>query len=201
MTPLDSMLCSNQLQILKSLVFFFPPARQRQMIFLVKLMELRQCLTLPLSRLSSFSAKSYRPEPGQEMFEQIFPYCDHEKQQLFRQMQNAFQMMKTIQQFSDSGMFDNLSEMMGNGGFGGMENFGDMGSFANMGNLGGMMDAFSHMGGNMNFGGNAPSATHSADMTNVSGNASDGFASMFSSMMNPEQQALFAEYEAMLDDL
>ena len=65
-------------------------------------------------------------------------------------MQNAFQMMQTVRQFSDSGMFDNLSQMMGGmGGFSGNEQAG----------------------------------------------------SMFSSMLNPEQQALFKEYEAMLDDL
>ncbi|MBQ8815029.1 MAG: hypothetical protein IJZ85_11125 [Lachnospiraceae bacterium] len=201
MTPLDTMLCNNQLQILKSLVFFFPPARQRQMIFLVKLMELRQCLTLPLSRLSSISATGYGSEPGQEMFEQIFPYCDHEKQQIFRQMQNAFQIMKTVQQFSDAGMFDSFSEMMNSGGFGSMENGGDTNPFVNMGGLGGMMDALSHMGGNMKSEGNAPSSARPADLNNDSGNTSDGFASMFSSMMNPEQKALFAEYEAMLDDL
>lgn len=161
MTPLDAMLCSNQLQILKTLVFFFPPARQRMMIFLVKLMELRQCLTLPLSGLPAFSKPEDVSDSGIEMFERIFPYCDHEKQQAYQQMQNAFRMMNTFRQFSESGMFDHLGEMMGG--------FGETGTPVNP-------ESFAQMAG-MN-----PSA-------------------MFSSMMTPEQQALFSEYESMLDNL
>lgn len=201
MTPLDALLCNNQLQILKTLVFFFPPARQRPMILLIKFMELRQCMTLPLAALSAFS---YRPEPSQhgtDIVEHIFPYCDPEKQQMFRQMQNAFQMMKTVQQFSDSGMFDNLSEMMGGmGGFGGL----------------GGMDAFAQMAGMAGAGTNTPQQSDSFDdhghsdhldtfsernqpSANSLGNTN--LSSMLSSMMNPEQQALFEEYEAMLDNL
>ncbi len=163
MTPLDALLCSNRLQILKTLIFFFPPAQQRQMILLTKFMELRECLTLPLSALMPFSRTADRSAQGTDILEHIVPYCDPQRQQTFRQMQNAFQMMRTIQQFSDSGMFDNLSEMMSGGG-----------GFASM-------DAFAQMAG--------------TDGTN------DRFGSMFSSMMNPKQQALFKEYEAMLDDL
>ena len=150
MTPLDAMLCSNQLQILKTLVFFFPPVRQRQIILLIKFIELRECLSLPLSSLTSYGSSPDNFGQGTEMFEHIFPYCDQEHQRSFKQMQNAFQMMQTVRQFSDSGMFDNLSQMMGGmGGFGENEQAG----------------------------------------------------SMFSSMLNPEQQALFKEYEAMLDNL
>ena len=142
MTPLDSLLCSNQLQILKSLVFFFPPSRQRQMIFLVKLMELRQCLSLPLSPMS-IADPSHHHKDSPAIFESIFPYCDREKQQFFQQMQQAFQMMNTVQQFSAPGMFEQFSDLMGG----------------------------------------------------------DKSSSMFSSVMTPDQQALVAQYEAMLDEL
>lgn len=193
MTPLDALLCNNQLQILKTLVFFFPPARQRQMIFLVKLLELRQCMALPLSALSSYSRSLGRGDPGPEMFEAIFPYCDHEKQQTFRQMQNAFQMMKTVQQFSDSGMFDNMSEMMGQ--MSGMDGFN--------------MDAFANMTG-MNMG--APdshpdqstedrASAESSSSSNASHPPNDQLVSMLSSMMNSEQKELFSQYESMLDEL
>lgn len=212
MTPLDALLCNNQLQILKTLVFFFPPARQRQMIFIVKLLELKQCLSLPLSALSSFTHAINRSEQGPEIFESIFPYCDQERQQTFRQMQNAFQMMKTFQQFSDSGMFDNLSEMMGGmGGFNGSDmNGSDMNGF----NMGGFnMDAFAKMTG-MNMGEQGhdpdgdPSRTAPSNSTpdyqtpQTGSNKDNGqLVSMLSSMMNPEQKELFSQYEAMLDDL
>lgn len=199
MTPLDALLCNNQMQILKTLVFFFPPARQRQMILLIKFMELRECLSLPLSKLSSFSHTADHSAQGTEIFEHIFPYCDLEHQQTFRQMQNAFQMMKTVQQFSDSGIFDHLSEVMGgSGGFGGMDAFaqmaGDNGSSS--------MDAFAQMAGDIM---KKSTQSNHAD-SNQSPPASDPLVndqlgSMLSSMMNPAQQALFKEYEAMLDDL
>lgn len=209
MTPLDALLCSNQLQILKTLVFFFPPARQRQMILLIKFMELRQCLSLPLSALSTFSHTADYSQQGTEIFEHIFPYCDPQKQQTFKQMQNMFQMMRTVQQFSDSGMFDNLSEMMGGaGGFGGMD------AFAQMAGTGGM-DAFAQMAGSMmnqsgqtNF--SEADSRRTVDFADDDRSNSprpgrndnnDPLGSMLSSMMNPEQQALFKEYEAMLDDL
>lgn len=205
MTPLDALLCTNQLQILKTLVFFLHPARQRQMILLIKFMELRQCITLPLSRLSSFSHTVDRSEPGTDFFEQIFPYCDREHQQTLRQMQNAFQMMKTVRQFSDSGLFDNLSEMMGGpGGFSGMDAFAQMAgtqgmnAFAQMAGARGM-DAFTQTAGP-----NTESASRSGDDQTTPSSAppeNDQLGSMLSSMMNPEQQALFKEYEAMLDDL
>ena len=212
MTPLDALLCNNQLQILKTLVFFFPPARQRQMILLIKFMELRQCLSLPLSALSRFSHTADHSEQGTELLEHIFPYCDPQHQQTFKQMQNAFQMMRTVQQFSDSGLFDNLSEIMGGaGGFGGMEAFAKM---AGAGGFGGM-DGFAQMAGNgMNTSSHPNSSKENSSPTGDSADDNrsvndhpnhnfdnDQLGSMLSSMMNPEQQALFKEYEAMLDDL
>ncbi len=224
MTPLDALLCNNQLQILKTLVFFFPPARQRQIILLIKFMELRQCLSLPLSALSMFSHTADRSEQGTELLEHIFPYCDPQHQQTFKQMQNAFQMMRTVQQFSDSGIFDNLSEMMGGaGGFGGMEafaqmagagGFGGLDGFAQMAGGGGFggMDGFAQMAGggsgqpNSSTDDSRPTSDSADDKRDTSPHSNHNFnndqlGSMLSSMMNPEQQALFKEYEAMLDDL
>ncbi|MBQ4563133.1 MAG: hypothetical protein IJA58_01485 [Lachnospiraceae bacterium] len=155
MTPLDALLCSNQLQMLKILIFLFPPARQRQMILLIKLMELRQCLTLPISKLAPLSHAVDNSDRGPELLEHIFPYCDPEQQQTFRQMQNAFQMIKTVRQFSKSGLFDHLGEMMSSGG--------------------------------------PATPTFSTD--------NDQISSLFSSMLTPEQMALFNEYDAMLNDL
>ena len=169
MTPLDTLLCSNQLQILKSLVFFLPPSRRRQMILLVKLMELRQCLTLPLSPRPTQTAGKRAGESGQEMLEYIFPYCNREQQQVFRQFRQAFQLMNTFRQFSDSGMFDQFSEMMKNDSADPAPAY-DPASSLNMETIGRMMN-----GGQM--------------------------TDLFSSMMNPKQQELVAQYEALLDDL
>ena len=169
MTPLDALLCSNQLQILKTLVFFFPPARQRQMIFLVKLMELKQCLTMPLIP-PSVADPSHCAKESPVIFESVFPYCDREKQQLFQQIQQAFQMVNTVRQFSDLGLFDHFTDLMGN------SNPLSSGP-----------------------GGNAPPPTDSDPLRQMMNGSP--FSSMLSSVMNPEQQALVAEYEAMLDEL
>ena len=169
MTPLDTLLCSNQLQILKSLVFFFPPAKQRQMILLVKLMELKQCLTMPLFS-PSLADRSHHQKDNPAIFESIFPYCDREKQQLFQQMQQAFQMINTFRQFSNSGMFDQFAEMMKNSGTDADRNAFPSDSPLNT-------DTINHI-------------INNSQLT-----------SMFSSMMNPEQQALVSQYEAMLENL
>jgi len=98
----DTLFTTNHIQMLKILMSYVEPSRQKTMAVYIKFLELQY--TLSFFKKHPHSSLSHHPKddpPGtSKILEEILPFCTPDQQEQFRQIKN---MMDT---------FENMQEMM-----------------------------------------------------------------------------------------
>lgn len=101
-TAFDTLFTTNHIQILKILLTYMEPSRQKAMAVYIKFMELQY--TIAFYQKNPSSSLIHMPKEEHmnvsKLCEELFPLCDHAEQE-------ALQQMKTMQQ-----NFENVQEMI-----------------------------------------------------------------------------------------
>lgn len=101
-TPLDQLVCSEDSQMLKAAIPYFPPEAQRMLAVLMKYQELRNTISVFSPEKASLSICS-APTTNDplEMLQDIQNFCYGEKKQKIDQILNLFATVEMIRTFSE----------------------------------------------------------------------------------------------------
>lgn len=99
-TAFDTLFTTNHIQILKILLTYMEPSRQKAMAVYIKFMELQY--TIAFYQRHPSSALTHLPKEEHmnisKLCEELFPLCDHTEQEALQQMKAMHQNFENIQE-------------------------------------------------------------------------------------------------------
>lgn len=117
MTPFDSLISSEQLQMMKLLLPYMPPGTQKFFAFYVKFLELQHTVRFFQNFHTDYIGLGLSESPPSplDLFRDIQPYMSPKDSESLSQLLNLLEMLKSIQSMSEAGKKDAspLSMMLG----------------------------------------------------------------------------------------
>ena len=117
MTPFDSLISSEQLQMMKLMLPYMPPGTQKFFAFYIKFLELRHTMQFFQNFHTDYIdlGLSKSPPSPFDLFRDIQPYMNPKDSESLSQLLHLMEILKTMQAMSDTQTPDSspLSMMMG----------------------------------------------------------------------------------------
>lgn len=136
---------NNQINMLKVLFSFLPNSSQKDFAIYIKCLELQYTLQYYNPQNRYYNSPYHSPDNKNTantidiplICDELMPFCDEQKRQLFLQMRNLFQTMQNMQELME--LFETMKEVFPDGTGGDSGVFGGFSPemFATMGNMNG----------------------------------------------------------------